>query len=222
MDGFEGDGYMKRFTKILLAVIFVALTACSVQSISADHLKPGPGIFASADDVELVTAHGWDDAIRGEDSTQYTNYQVHLQTVLRNADDQIINVTETAHTGAYIPHKITDYVFDTLMGEKEIITINNIKYEKVQYVFSPTLEQRITGMYPIFSDITFKYKMGEDDDGKIHEKLRDYSLWKIHYCTTFEGHGFRCVPVFQVLVPTTTLEADDVVTQQWTILRELN
>ncbi len=222
MDGFEGDGYMKRFTKILLAVIFVALTACSVQSISADHLEPGPGIFVSADDVELVTAHGWDDTIRGEDSTQYTNYQVHLQTVLRNADDQIINVTETAYTGAYIPHKITDYVFDTLMGEKEIITINNIKYEKVQYVFSPTLEQRITGMYPIFSDITFKYKMAEDDDGKTHEKLRDYSLWKIHYCTTFEGHGFRCVPVFQVLVPTTTLEADDVVTQQWTILRELN
>tara|TARA_B100000953_G_C18000452_1_gene414937 strand:+ start:834 stop:1475 length:642 start_codon:yes stop_codon:yes gene_type:complete len=213
---------MKRFTKILLAVIFVALTACSVQSISADHLEPGPGIFVSADDVELVTAHGWDDTIRGEDSTQYTNYQVHLQTVLRNADDQIINVTETAYTGAYIPHKITDYVFDTLMGEKEIITINNIKYEKVQYVFSPTLEQRITGMYPIFSDITFKYKMAEDDDGKTHEKLRDYSLWKIHYCTTFEGHGFRCVPVFQVLVPTTTLEADDVVTQQWTILRELN
>ena len=222
MDSFEGDGYMKIFTKILLSVIFVALTACSVQSISADHLEPGPGIFASADDVDLVTAHSWDDAIRDEDSTQYTNYQVHLQTVLRNADDQIINVTETAHTGAYIPHKITDYVFDTLMGEKEIITINNIKYEKVQYVFSPTLEQRITGMYPIFSDITFKYKMAEDNDGKIHEKLRDYSLWKIHYCTTFEGHGFRCVPVFQVLVPTTTLEADDVVTQQWTILRELN
>ena len=222
MDSFEGDGYMKIFTKILLSVIFVAVTACSVQSISADHLEPGPGIFVSADDVELVTAHGWDDMIRDEDSTQYTNYQVHLQTVLRNADDQIINVTETAHTAAYIPHKITDYVFDTLMGEKEIITINNIKYEKVQYVFSPTLEQRITGMYPIFSDITFKYKMAEDNDGKIHEKLRDYSLWKIHYCTTFEGHGFRCVPVFQVLVPTTTLEADDVVTQQWTILRELN
>jgi len=219
MDGFEGDGYMKIFTKILLSVIFVAVTACSVQSISADHLEPGPGIFVSADDVELVTAHGWDDMIRDEDSTQYTNYQVHLQTVLRNGDDQIINVTETAHTGAYIPHKITDYVFDTLMGEKEIITINNIKYEKVQYVFSPTLEQRITGMYPIFSDITFKYKMAED---AVHEKLRDYSLWKIHYCTTFEGHGYRCVPVFQVLVPTTTLEADDVVTQQWTILREMN
>jgi len=44
--------------------------------------------------------------------------------------------------GWVIPHKVTDHVFDTLMGEKEIVTIDNIKYEKVQYTFTPTLEQR--------------------------------------------------------------------------------
>ena len=77
------------------------------------------------------------------------NYQVYLQAVLRNGDGQLINVTENTKTAAYIPHEITDYVFDTLMGEKEIITIDNIKYEKVQYTFSPTLEQRWMGMYPI-------------------------------------------------------------------------
>ena len=59
-----------------------------------------------------------------------TNYQVYLQVVLRNGDEQLINVTENTKTAAYIPHELTDYVFDTFMGEKEIITIDNIKYEK--------------------------------------------------------------------------------------------
>ena len=44
------------------------------------------------------------------------------------------------------------------MGEKEIITIDNIKYEKVQYIFSPTLEQRFLGLYPIFSAITLEFE----------------------------------------------------------------
>ena len=49
--------------------------------------------------------------------------------------------------GWVIPHKVTDHVFDTLMGEKEIVTIDNIKYEKVQYTFTPTLEQRTVKFY---------------------------------------------------------------------------
>ena len=36
---------MKKFTALLLSVIFVTLIAGSVQSIAADHLEPGQGIF---------------------------------------------------------------------------------------------------------------------------------------------------------------------------------
>ena len=36
---------MKEFAIILLGIIFVTLIASSVQSISADHLEPGKGIF---------------------------------------------------------------------------------------------------------------------------------------------------------------------------------
>ena len=200
---------MKKFTIVLLSAIFVALIACSIQSISADHLEPGQGIFKDVGAVELVT-------------TQGTNYQVYLQTILRNGDDQLINITENTKTGAYIPHKITDYVFDTLMGKKEIITIDNIKYEKVQYTFSPTLEQRTMGMYPIFAETNIKFKMEGDALAQMNEEHKDYSIWKIHYCATFEGHGYSCIPIFQVLVSTMTLEPHDVITQQWTILRELN
>ena len=200
---------MKKFTIALLGVIFVTLIAGSIQSISADHLEPGQGIFKEQSDVELVTTHG-------------SNYQIYLQTVFRNGDDQLINVSETTEIGMYIPHKITDHVFDTLMGKKEIITIDNIKYEKVQYIFSPTLEQRWTGFYPIFSEIPLEFKYEEGAVAKMNKKIKNYSIWKIHYCAAFEGHGYTCIPVFQALVPTMTLEPDDVVTQQWTILREMN
>ena len=200
---------MKKFTIALLGVIFVTLIAGSIQSISADHLEPGQGIFKEESDVELVTTHG-------------SNYQIYLQTVFRNGDDQLINVSETTEIGMYIPHKITDHVFDTLMGKKEIITIDNIKYEKVQYIFSPTLEQRWTGFYPIFSEIPLEFKYEEGAVAKMNKKIKNYSIWKIHYCAAFEGHGYTCIPVFQTLIPTMTLEPDDVVTQQWTILREMN
>ena len=200
---------MKKFTALLLSVIFVTLIAGSVQSIAADHLEPGQGIFVDDAEVNLAT-------------TEDSNYQVYLQMVLRNGDDQLINVTESTQAGSFIPHKITDHVFDTLMGEKEIITIDNIKYEKVQYIFSPTLEQRWTGFYPIFSEIPLEFKYEEGAVAKMNKKIKNYSIWKIHYCAAFEGHGYTCIPVFQALVPTMTLEPDDVVTQQWTILRELN
>ena len=201
---------MKKFTALLLSVILVTLIAGSVQSISADHLEQDQGIFVDDAEVNLAT-------------TEDSNYQVYLQMVLRNGDDQLINVTESTANGSFIPHKITDHVFDTLMGEKEIITIDNIKYEKVQYIFSPTLEQRFLGLYPIFSAITLEFVSEPGPQSiKLYEESQDYSIWKIHYCAEFEGHGLHCIPIFQVLVPTMTIEPADVVTHQWTVLRVLN
>ena len=199
---------MKEYTIGLLSTIFVTLVTCSIQSVSADH-ESDEGIFKDKSEVNLVT-------------TQDSDYQVYLQAVLRNGDGQLINVTENTKTAAYIPHEIADYVFDTLLGEKEIITIDNIKYEKVQYTFSPTLEQRWIGMYPIFEEIPIKIKV---EGGKILNVYKDHSLWKIHYCADFSniGHdGLQCIPIFQVLIPTITLEPSDVITHHWTILRELN
>jgi hypothetical protein len=199
---------VKRFTVWSLSAIFIALIACSIQSISADH-ESGEGIFKDKNEVNLVI-------------TQDSDYQVYLLTILRNGDGQLINVTENTKTGAHISHEIADYVFDTLMGEKEIAIIDNIKYEKVQYTFSPTLEQRWIGMYPIFEEIPIKIKV---EGGKILNVYKDHSLWKIHYCADFSniGHdGLQCIPIFQVLIPTITLEPSDVITHHWTILRELN
>ena len=194
---------------LLLSVIVVTLIVGSVQSVAADHLEPGQGIFKDMTDVNLVESKG-------------TKYQVYLQVVIRNGDSQLVSVTESTSTAAHLDHNLTDQIFDTLMGKKEIVTIDNIKYEKVQYILSPTLEERTIGYYPIFSQLTIQFEVEENIYAEMNEKKKNYSIWKIHYCAEFDGHGYRCLPVFQVLVPTLTLEPSDIPTQQWTILRELD
>ena len=200
---------MKKFTIQLLSVIFVTLIAGSVQYVAADHLEPSQGIYKNEVEINTVV-------------TNDSNYQIYLQTVLRNVDGQLISVVESTAIGAYVPHKITDVVFDTLMGEKEIITIDNIEYEKVQYTYTPTLENRFVLLYPIFSEISFNLQISADDVATMHSKNIDHTRWQIHYCATIKGHGDECIPIFQVLVPNMTLEPHDVITHQWTILRAMN
>jgi hypothetical protein len=203
---------MKVFLIQLFGIIFVLLITGSIQSVIADHLEPGKGLFKDETAVELT-------------ETGDSNYRVYLQTVLRNADGQLIGVTDIHSAdglqGWVIPHKITDHVFDTLMGEKEIVSIDNIKYEKVQYTFTPTLEQRTVKFYPIFEEIPIKYELDKNTLALMKE-LRQYYSWKIHYCATFEGHGYVCMPVFQNFAAVELVTPTDVVTHQWTILRELN
>ena len=195
---------------LLLSVIFVTLIAGSVQSVAADHSEPGEGIFKDTGEVVVLATWG-------------SNYQVYLQTVLRNGDDQLISVSEgTSGNGYIIPHKVTDHVFDTLMGKKEIVTIDNIKYEKVQYTFSPTLEQRTEKIYPIFEEIPIEYLVEEEALAQMKEDIRDYYSWQIHYCATFEGHGYVCIPLFVAFTVVELVTQTDVVTHQWTILRELD
>ena len=200
---------VKKFTIFLFSVISLTLIVCSAQSVIADHLEPGNGIFSDYGFVEMTT------------TTQSPNYQVHLQLILRTGDGQLVNVTESYWDAAYIPHQKTDYIFDTLMGEKEIITIDNIKYEKVQYTYTPTFEHRFMGLYPIFSEVPMKFESTPEALAQM-QMNKEYAMWKIHYCGNFEGHGYDCIPVFQDLVPTMTLEPRDVITLQWTILRVLN
>ena len=209
MDNFEGEHRMRIFAKILFGTAFMVLLACSIQATFAENI-PIKGLFVSQGEVELVTTEG-------------TNYQIYLQTIIRNADGQLVNVTESTANGAYVPHMLSDHVFDTLMSEKEIITIDGIDYEKGQWQFSPSLEQRFIGLYPIFSEITINFVSEPGDDTKImYGEEKDFSIWKIHYCADWENFGYSCIPVFQVLVPNMTLDPTDIVEHQWTILREVN
>ena len=204
---------MKKFTIVLFGVIFITLIASTIQSTSADQHIP----------IKEILASGVTELVSTRDSTIDSNFQIYLQLIIRNVDGNLINVTESTADGAFIDHMISDHVFDTLMEEKEIITINDIKYERAQWSFNPTLEHRFVGLYPIYSEITLNLVSKPGDDTVLmYTEQKDYSQWKMHYCADFKGFGFTCVPVFQVLVPTMTMEPTDTVEQKWTILRDLN
>jgi len=196
---------MKAF---VIYIILVTLIAGSVQSATADHLESGQGIFKDNAKIETVRA-------------QDSNYQIYLQTIHRNEDGQLLGVTEGMH-GFVIPHKVTDHVFDTLMGKKEIVVIDNREYEKIQYEFSPTLVQRTLLLYPIFEEIPIEYEVEEETFIQMQEKIKSYYRWNLHYCSTFEGHEYSCIPVFQAFTVVQLVTPTDIITQQWTILRELN
>ena len=201
---------MTKFLIILLSVSFIILISSSIQSLVSDHLEPGTGLFIDNYTVDFS-------------STKDSNYQVYLQSVIRNESGQLINVTENTREEAYVAHELTDHIFDKLMGEKEIVTIDDIKYEKVQYVDTPSLEYRWLGLYPIFSEIKMNIKAEADALDDMMNENKDYSLWNVHYCAEFGGeHGFQCIPIFQSLAPNMTLEPTDTITNQWTILRQLD
>ena len=56
----------------------------------------------------------------------------------------------------------------------------------------------------------------------MKEQDQNYYRWIIHYCATFEGHVYTCIPMFQSFAPVELVTYTDVITHQWTILRVLN
>ena len=178
---------MKVFVIPLLGVILVLLLTHSVESVTADHLEPGKGIFNSENQVNLIL---------DKDS----KYRIHLIVEVRNAQGQLISVTEKTG-GNVIPHKITDHVFDDLMGEKEIVTIDNIKYEKVQYSGKPDMKKLV----------------------EIYNRPSHYiGHWVVTLCSTIDNHGYTCIDPFSTSTAFVSLVEDNVVQNHWTILRILN
>ena len=163
---------MGKFFKIMLIPILTALIAGSIHDVLAENItdifKPVP--------------------------IKNSEYQFHLQVVLRDAGGGLISVTESTN-GYYIPHDVTDQVFDNDFGEKEIVIVNNIKYEKAQYTqqYSLDLPYKLMFFIPIEVDVF---------DGSKTVIVSAY--------------------IFQAFVPLVYLEGDYVINTQWTIHRELN
>ena len=172
---------MKEFTIPLLGVIFVVLLAGSVQSIIADHLEPGIGIFKNENQINTILS---------KDS----KYDIFVLAEIRNAQGELISVSESMH-GELVPHEITDYVFDEYFDKKGIITLNNIEYEKRQFVDQQEISNEFTDLV---------------------------AIWTIHSCGDIAGHTDVCIPIFQARGGFMYLDKDDVIKNQWTILREMN
>ena len=175
---------MKEFVIPLLGTIFVLLLVDSIESVAADHLEPGEGIWKDENHVNIVT-------------TKDSKYQVHLQVEVRNAQGQLISISETSHVN-HIPHEITDNVFDTMLGKKEIITIDSMKYEKVQYADTLDIEQLLP---------------------PANRPSHFIGYWVISLCQVFDTHGYTCVSTFAANSSFVSLVEDDIVKNYWTILR---
>ena len=160
----------------MLGCVFTVLIACSVQPVLAqditDIFKPVP--------------------IKGSE------YQFHLQVILRDSDGRLMSVTESTN-GYYIPHDITDEGFDNCFGsnicKKEIVVVDNKKYEKIQYKekYSLDLPQRLMFFITAILEVSYGPETVIADAG-----------------------------IFQAFVPLVYLEDDTMINTQWTILRELN
>jgi len=161
---------MEKFFKIMLILIFTTLIVGSTQDVLAEDitniLKPV--------------------------SIKNSEYQFHLQVVLRDADDRLISVIETTN-GYYIPHNITDEAFDDYFGKKEIVVVNNIEYEKVQYTEKYSLDVPLKMMFFIPANLKISY--GSE------AVMVDANI-------------------FQAFVPLVYLEEHTVINTQWTIFRE--
>ena len=182
---------MKGFVIPLLGVILVLLLTYSVESVIADHLEPGDGIFNSEDEVNIIL---------DKDS----KYKIHLVVEVRNTEGQLISVSE--NTGGFlIPHKITDHVFDNLMSEKEIVTIDNIKYEQAKYSGKPDKVINWQYVVPIYN-ISSHFVQG----------------WVISLCSEFDDHGYGCITPFQATTAGMSVVEGDVVENHWTVLRIIN
>ena len=156
----------------MLITVFTVLIAGSIQDVLAeditDILKPVP--------------------------IKNSEYHFHLQLVYRDADGGLISVAE-ATNGYYIPHDVTDDTFNTLLGKKEIVVVDNIKYEKVQYY-----QKSIAGYDQVFLTVGIPYP--EITYGSETVKINE--------------------SIFGAFIPLAYLEEGDTVNAQWTILREFN
>ena len=164
--------YVEQLFKVMLIPVFTALIAGSIQDVLAeditDILKPIP--------------------------IKNSEYQFHLQVVLRDADGMLISITESTN-GYYIPHNITDEAFDYHFGKKEIVVVDNIKYEKVQFTekYSVDLPLKLMFFIPAILEVSYGPETVVVDAN-----------------------------IFQAFSPLVYLEENDVINTQWTIFRMLN
>ena len=185
---------MEKFTIWLSSAIFIVLITGFVQ-------------YVIADDATLIGV----DIIPTKDS----ELQVHLQVVIRDSQGQLVSVTEStsgwttiALQGKTIPGivmvddkqvttNLTDNVFNEEV-EKEIVTVDGIKYEKVQWI-----------------DTTSSCEVETCQD--IHQNV---GAWNINFYGDFNKFGFLNIPLFQAMTSNVILEDEDNIVNQWTVLRE--
>ena len=116
---------MKKFGMVMLGAIFITLIVSSFQSLAAQN----------------------------ENDVMNSEYKIHLQVVVRDANEQLVSVIESTNTKifpTYLPdgklvEGFIDYMFNQeLQNNYQVITIDSTKYEKV--VWTTPIQETDPGM----------------------------------------------------------------------------
>ena len=167
---------MKKFAMVMLGAIFITLIVSSFQSLDAQN----------------------------ENDVMNSEYKIHLQIVVRDANEQLVSVIESTNTTllpTYLPdgklvEGFIDYMFDQkLQNNYQVVTIDNTKYEKAVWT---------TGI-------------SETDPGMTVPSIKILDL-----CAPFKEYGQMCIPSFWAQIDQIYLEVGFTMTNQWTVLRVMN
>ena len=167
---------MKKFAMMMLGAIFITLIVSSFQSLAAQN----------------------------ENDVMNSEYKIHLQIVVRDANEQLVSVIESTNTKifpTYLPdgtlvEGFIDYMFDReLQNDYQVITIDGTKYEKV--VWSTPIQETDPGM--IVTTTT-----------------------RLDICGTFEVYGEMCMPSLGASFSWIDLDLSFTTIDKWTVLRVMN
>jgi len=198
---------MKWFALLLSYIIFLTLITNSAQSTAVDDSGGNEMVSEDVDKLNAVP-------------TKDSKYKIYLNTVVRNTQGELISVAEGSwcklfeiDCSVHMHPEITDYAFDTLLGEKEIITIDNIMYEKVQFntrseytwLFD-TSDRKQVGVWEFYDHTSFANTAFVEVCGEV----------------MLQSTGYECNKIFYSRASFVYFESGDVATTNWTILRDLN
>ena len=167
---------MKKFAMVMLGAIFITLIVSSFQSLAAQN----------------------------ENDVMNSEYKVHLQVIIRDANGQLVSVIESTNTKIF-PTYLPDgtlvegfiyYMFDReLQNDYQVITIDGTKYEKV--VWTTPIQETDPGM--IVTTTT-----------------------QLDICGTFEVYGEMCIPSLGASFSWIDLDLSFTTIDKWTVLRVMN
>jgi len=193
--------YMKKFDGVMLSAIIITLIFSSTQTIIAD-------------DNPNVKTHTLDPDIN-------LRYEVYLQTTIRDAQGQLLSVSEsiigwvtitTFPDGKSMPDLVEQVFNHNILDEKEVVTIDNVKYEKIQFFNELVVDHnKLLNVNPA-TNLYTGGKIGTSS-GSVYNICMDFNEI---------GYGHLCGPFVAAGMPLIHLAEGNILTDQWTILRMMN
>ena len=193
--------YMEKFDGVMLSAIIITLIFSSTQTIIAD-------------DNPNVKTHTLDPDIN-------LRYEVYLQTTIRDAQGQLLSVSEsiigwvtitTFPDGKSMPDLVEQVFNHNILDEKEVVTIDNVKYEKIQFFNELVVDHnKLLNVNPA-TNLYTGGKIGTSS-GSVYNICMDFNEI---------GYGHLCGPFVAAGMPLIHLAEGNILTDQWTILRMMN